>query len=351
MLAAAYDGSPEIRVLEREIPRPGPGEFVIKPYACGICGTDLRILRAGHRRIPQGTVRILGHELAGEVVAVGEGVTWPSPGMRVAISPNMGCGHCDLCIRGHTQLCPDYFSFGVVIDGALAECMLVPAAAISQGNVSEIPAHLSYEEAGLNEPLSCCYHGLRVCNIQPEESVLIVGAGPIGLMMLQLARIMGAGRVIMAQRSPGRRQMAERFGADRVINPAEESLATVVRELTGGRGVDVAMIAAPSGLAQAEALSVMAVHGRMNFFGGLPKGEEVTGLDSNLIHYRELTVTGTTGQTIADYRTSLALLSAGRVNVRDLITERFPLAESASAMEYARSKVGLKTVVLPQEAN
>ena len=347
MLAAVYDGSPEIRLMEKDVPPLGPQDALLKVAACGLCGTDLRILRAGHRRIAPGTQRILGHELSGEIVAVGAEVKWPAVGMRVAVAPNMGCGHCEQCLRGETQLCPDYLSFGVGLDGAFAEYMRIPHAGIYQGNVLAIPDTVSDEAAALNEPLACVYRGLMACHPQPGESVLVIGAGPIGLMHVQVARVIGAGLVIVSSTSAVRGAEAKRFGADAVIQPPAEDLVEAVMTITRGRGVDIAIVAAPSAEAQAQCVQVLARHGRVNFFGGLPQGAEKTVLDANLIHYRELTVTGTTGQTIRDYRTTMGFIASGKVRVDELVSDRYPLREIRAAIECANSKARLKVIVQP----
>jgi L-iditol 2-dehydrogenase len=347
MLAGVYDGNPGIKLIERSVPAIGPRQALLKVGACGVCGTDLRILASGHGRIPPGAERILGHELSGEIVEVGKEVDWPDVGTRVAIAPNMGCGHCENCIRGFTQLCATYISFGVVIDGAFAEYMLVPEPAFSQGNISPIPAGVSFEEAALNEPLSCVYHGLMACSPKPGETVLVVGAGPIGLIFTRVAEAVGAGMVILSEVSPERSEQAKNLGAATVINPLETDLKEQIFGLTGGRGVDIAVVAAPSSAAQSQVIDVLAYHGRVNFFGGLPKGSPPTGVDANQIHYRELTITGTTGQTVNEYRTTLQMLADGQVSVKDLVSACYPLDDIAAAIDYAGSRTGLKTIVGP----
>lgn len=346
MLAGVFNGTPEIELVEREIPEIQPDEALLKVHAVGICGTDLRILRAGHRRIPEGEKRVLGHELSGQIAEVGSEVALTEPGMRISVAPNMGCGHCDLCIQGYTQLCDDYFSFGVVIDGGFAQFMRLPAATIEQGNLAEIPASVSYAEAALVEPLSCVYRGLMSCQPKAGETVLIIGVGAIGLMFVQLAKLFGS-YVVVSSTNDTRSKVAKKFGADLTFNPRKEDFHEAVLSATGGEGVDVSIVAAPSSQAQTKAIEVMAHHGRVNFFGGLPEGKELTAVNSNLVHYKELTLTGTTGSTVQEYRTALSLVSSGNIDVKNLITHRFPLKRIDKAFETARSGEGLKTFVLP----
>jgi 2-desacetyl-2-hydroxyethyl bacteriochlorophyllide A dehydrogenase len=264
------------------------------------------------------------------------------------MAPNMGCGHCEVCIQGFTQLCQNYFSFGVVIDGGFAQYMKVPSATIRQGNLAEIPDHMSYEEAAMVEPLACTYRGLMACHPQPTETVLVVGVGAIGLMFVQLSKMLGT-QVIVSSTNDQRNKMAQKFGADTILNPKKVDFKDTILANTGGRGVDVAIVAAPSSQAQSEAIEVLAHHGRINFFGGLPKGQEITPVNANLVHYKELTLTGTTGSSVEEYRTALALVGSGKIDVKSLISHRFPLGDIKEAFETARSRKGLKTIVLPNQ--
>jgi len=346
MLAGAYNGTPDIELLNTEIPEIKPDEALLMIKAAGICGTDLRILGSGHARIPDGVKRILGHEFSGEIVKVGSEISWPVVGTRICAAPNMGCGICDLCVQGNTQLCKNYYSFGVVINGAFSQCMKIPAGAIEQGNLSEIPENISYEEAALVEPLSCAFRGLMSTSPKLGETILIIGVGAIGLMFVQLAKNQGL-KVIVSSRNDQRSELARNFGADLTLNPTKEDFHDAVLAATGGRGVDIAIVAAPSGDAQRDAIEVLAHHGRINFFGGLPKGNEITSINANLVHYKELTITGTTGSSVKQYRTSLNLIENGMVKVDSLITHKFPIKEIKEAIKSVRSKNGLKTIIVP----
>ncbi len=348
MLAAVYKAGHGLRIEERLRPAPGPGEALLQVAACGICGTDLRIQATGHRRLPPEQSRILGHELSGTVVEVGDGVTSLQPGMRVAVAPNMGCGHCDLCVQGFTQVCPDYISFGVGLDGGFAEYMLLTVNSIEQGNIHPIAEAVSLEEAALLEPLSCCYHGLMACHPHAGETVMVYGAGPIGLMHMQLARVMGASRVIAATSHPERIQSFPSPAADLTLDPRAADFPERLYEANEGRGPDVTIVATPSKQAQSQAVRLAATHGRINFFSGLPKDDSTSQIDSNLVHYHELVITGTTGQTMSDYRACLALLEAGRINLKDLVSHRIPLEQIETAMQAAREHAGLKILVVPQ---
>jgi len=347
MLAAVYYDVGDMRV--EEVPRPtiSDEEALLRVRAASICGTDLRIYSSGHFKIPPGTSRVLGHEFAGEVAAVGSMVKSLTPGMRIALAPNIGCGACEQCIQGHNHLCPTYEAFGISLDGAFSEYMLIPKEAIHQGNIVLLPEGVSFEEAALNEPFSCCYNGSRACRIEPGDSVLIVGAGPIGIMHLFLASLSGASKVIISEMIEERLTKASELGADLVINPEKEDLAAAIREATDGRGVDVIIVAASSPAAQEQALELAAPQGRINFFGGLPQGREFINFNSNRVHYKQLVVTGTTGSSNYQYRKSMEIIASRRVDLSPLISARFPLSKVEEAFTVAASKKAMKVLITP----
>lgn len=347
MLAAVYHGPGDIRVEEVERPSIGEEEALLRVRAASICGTDLRIYSSGHFKIPSGTSRILGHEFAGEVAAVGSMVKSFTPGMRIAIAPNIGCGVCEQCIQGHNHLCPTYEAFGISLDGAFSEYMLIPKEAIHQGNIVPLPEGVSFEEAALNEPFSCCYNGSRACQIEPGDSVLIVGAGPIGIMHLFLASLSGAPRIIISEMIEERLAKALELGADLAINPEKEDLPAAIGEATDGRGVDVIIVAAPSPAAQEQALDLAAPQGRINFFGGLPQGREFINFNSNRVHYKQLMVTGTTGSSNYQYRKSMEIIGSGKIDLSPLISARFPLSKVKEAFTLAASKKAMKVLITP----
>ena len=347
MLAAVYHGVGDIRVEDVPHPTVGEDEALLRVRAASICGTDLRIYSSGHFKIPSGTSRILGHEFAGEVIEVGSMVNSLIPGMRIAVAPNIGCGVCRQCIKGHSHLCPVYDAFGITLDGAFSEYILIPKEAIQQGNVASVPESVSFEEAALSEPFSCCYNGSRACRIEPGDSVLIVGAGPIGIMHLFLASLSGASSIVISETIEERLSQALEFGADLVINPEKENLVAAIKEVTDGRGVDVIIVAAPSPAAQEQALDLAAPQGRINFFGGLPQGRESINFNSNRVHYKQLVVTGTTGSSNYQYRKSMEIVASGRVDLSSLISARFPLTEVTEAFSLAASKKAMKVLIIP----
>jgi L-iditol 2-dehydrogenase len=347
MLAALYHGPHDIRLEEVPVPQPGPGEAVMRVRAASVCATDLRIFNHGHFKIPENAVRILGHEVAGEIVAVGEQVTYLSPGTRVAVAPNVGCGVCWECVRGNNNLCPDYDAFGITLDGGFAEYMLITALAVQQGNVVQIPDSLSFEEAALNEPLSCCYNAQQACRLAPGETMVIVGAGPMGLMNLLLARYSGAGQVIVSEVQEARARQAAEFGADLVVGPRKQDLREAVLKVTSGRGADVVVVAVSSATLQEQAVELAARRGRVNFFAGLAAGRDRACISSNWIHYGQVTVTGTTGSNYLQYRQTLQMLASGRLSLQPLVTAKRSLQEIEAALADAASGEHLKVVLIP----
>jgi L-iditol 2-dehydrogenase len=337
--ALVYHGPEDLRVEERPDPEPGAGEALLRVAACGICGTDLRIASGSHRAYPDGTVRIPGHEIAGSLEAVGEGVELPV-GSAAFVAPNIGCEHCPECSAGRVNLCRTPRALGITDDGGFAEYVLLDGQLVAQGNVLVVDDGSDMAALALVEPLACALRGSKACRIGEGDVVVIAGAGPVGLMHLQLAKLRDPATVIVSEPSATRRAEAERFGADLTVEPAD--LAEAV-----GDGADVVITAAPAPAAQAQALELAAPGARINFFGGLPRERSRVELDTNLIHYRELLVTGTTANTTADCREALELVVSGRVDTAALIGDREPLAAAADAFAAARSGELLKVVIEP----
>ncbi|MGL4607074.1 MAG: zinc-dependent dehydrogenase [Eubacteriaceae bacterium] len=344
MKAAYYYGVGDIQVKDVSIPEISENEILMKVRASAICGTDLRIYKSGHFKIPEGEKRVLGHEVAGEIVKVGRNAEDYSVGMRVVLPPNIGCGTCPMCIQGYNQMCPDYEAFGISYDGGFQEYMKIPKDAISRGNVIIIPESLSYEEAVLTEPLSCTYHSYTALNTEPGDTVLIIGAGPIGACHAMINKLAGATKVIVADISDTRLQEIKKFGADVTVNSSKINLHDFVLKETKGFGANVVITACSVPELQSLALEIASSHGRVNFFGGIPKNKEMVSLNTNLIHYKELIVLGTTGSSLSDFKKSLDIAASGKINLKDLVTARFKIADAKEAFDYAASGAGMKTI-------
>lgn len=214
MRAAVFYKAGDLRVEEREKPVCGAGQVLLRVRACGICGTDAHIFCGdeGAAKTPAGTV--LGHEFAGEVAAIGAGVTGIAVGDRACVDPNRLCGKCDFCRRGIEHFCTDMMGIGTTVDGGFAEYCAVPAS-----QVYVVPPTLAFEKAAMAEPVSCCLHGIELADIHMGDTVAVIGCGMIGLLMIQLARIAGAARIIAVEPIEEKRALARRCGADVVLAP------------------------------------------------------------------------------------------------------------------------------------
>ena len=343
MLAARMYTKNDFRVEEVPVPAIGEEEILLKIRAAAVCGTDVRMLKNGYPGITPETPRILGHELSGVIEKAGSRVAGYTVGQRVSVAPNMGCGVCADCVAGNSHLCRSYRALGIHLDGGFAEYMAVPAAAVRQGNVTPLPDNVSFEEAALNEALSCVCNGFERCHICPGEAVLIIGAGPIGIMHGMLARMAGAGRVYIHDLSPKRLAIAKSI--DPAFLTVENDIEDVIREDMHGEGVDVCVTACPSPAAQATALRVCGNNGRINFFGGVPADRQPAALDTNLIHYKQLMVSGTTRASLTQFRRTLRFISTGVLDVKPLITRTMPLTDIRQGIDCAAAADGLKNVI------
>lgn len=348
MKALVYHGPNDLRLQDHPDPQISDEDVLLKVVSAGICGTDLRIYHGGHRKYPAGTIRIPGHEVVGDVVALGSSVRGISVGQRFVVAPNWGCGHCRQCITGNNNRCANYGALGITEDGAFAEYMRVPAPAIAQGDLIPLSPDVDPAAAAMIEPFACVLRGQEALGgIRPEDLVVVMGAGPIGILHIMYARLQGARRVIVSEMLGARLDQAAEAGADRVVNLERESLAEVVMEESGGQGADAIIVAAPSHKGQEDAIQISAIGGRINFFGGLPKDRPTTVLDSNAIHYKEILVTGTTACSTADCWKAAQIVASGRLDLSQVISEQFPMSQAIEAFDKAEDRSSLKIVLNP----
>lgn len=344
MKAVKLFGAGDLRLTEGAPPVIASDEILLKTAAAAICGTDLRMIQHGAAGVDEAHPLVLGHEISGVICAVGEQVIGYSPGMRVVLAPNMGCGVCDRCVSGDAHLCTEYRAFGVNLDGGFAEYVRIPSSAVRQGNLLVLDENADMGVSTLLEPLSCVINGQEQVEIQVNDVVLVIGAGPIGLMHAMLAKLQGAARVLLCDLSEERLVQCQKVFPD-CIPVSAEALEERVGELTGGRGVDVCITACPSPQVQAQSLSLMAMNGRILFFGGLPAGRDQVQLSTNLIHYRQLKLCGSTRGNIRQFRKGAALLQHKTLDLRPLVSARYPLTRFEEAVTFARSGTGLKTII------
>jgi L-iditol 2-dehydrogenase len=334
----------DIRVEDAPEPYPGPGDVKIRVRNCSTCGTDVKISKFGHHHIRP--PRVMGHEIAGEVVEVGAEVTGWQPGDRVQVIAAIPDGTCEECRRGRMTVCPNQESMGYHYDGGFAEYTIVPAKVLAVDGLNRIPDALGFDEASVAEPLACVLNGQELARIGEGDDVVIIGAGPIGCMHVRLARARGAARVFLADLNPERLAMsAERVKPDAAIHGTD--LVDQVMKLTDGRGADAIITAAASGAAQEQALQMAARQGRISFFGGLPKDNPVIACDSNLVHYRELTIVGANGSSPRHNARALELIASGAVPVADLITHHLPLADVLEGIDIVARGTAIKVTIEP----
>jgi L-iditol 2-dehydrogenase len=343
MKAGVLLGVNNLACIDMSQPRLEAGDILLKVKAATICGTDIRILRGSKTtgiRYPS----VLGHEFAG-VVADNGGHSQFKVGDAVCVCPQFTCGHCDYCIRGAENLCTNMMAMGYEIDGAFAEYVRIPAAGVKSGNIFAVPSGLSFEEAALAEPLACVMNGQGRVNLKMGETVAILGAGPIGILHIKLARMSGASLIIVSEPNPLRRDAALKAGADMAVDPASEDLFVRVKSATRGLGVDVAIVAIGVPSLANDALRLIRHRGRVSLFAGFPKGVQAE-LDVNAIHYNEVIVTGSFGLTRFLFERALAIIATGQLEMKSMLTHRFGLEEIRSALATAEQGSAIKVAVL-----
>ena len=346
MRVARFHAPGDVRLEDAPEPSAGPREVKIRVRACSTCGTDVKISKFGHHHIHP--PRVMGHEIAGEVVEVGAAVSGWEAGDRVQVIAAIPCGDCAFCAKGQMNICPDQVSMGYHFDGGFAEFMVVPENVLKVDGLNRIPDGLSFAEASVAEPLACALNAQELVRINPGDDVVVVGSGPIGCLHVRLARSYGAARVFLVELSRARLQMAaDLVDPDAAICSQDEDAVARILELTDGRGVDVAITAAASGAAQEQALQMLARGGRISFFGGLPKDKPTITLDSNLVHYSELTIVGANGSSPEHNKRALQLIADGKVPVKDLITHLLPLDQVLEGSGIVSRGEAIKVTIEP----
>lgn len=345
MKAFTYLEDKKMALRESEAPRAKDDSAVVKIVSAAICGTDLRTYKFGSERIA--APRIIGHEACGVIQEVGKDVRGFKPGDRVMTVPAIGCGHCRWCRRGATNMCENLRTIGFDFDGTFAEYMEIPAEAISMGNVLKIDDAIPTDEAVIVEPAACCLNGQSFLKIRPDDSVFIFGAGFIGCVHAELAMIQGAKRVVIADISGSRLKIVEGLLPDvSIVDTTKVDVVEYVRETTAGDGADVVITAAPSGAAHASALAIAARRARISLFGGIP-GDGTGFLNSNTIHYKELSLFGSHASTVAQNKQVLSWIADDTFDLRKYISAKFPLDRIQDAFESLKSEAMLKVLISP----
>lgn len=342
MKAAVVYGKDDIRIEEYPTPKAGPGEIIVKIKVSGICATDVKTLLG--QGLPKNLPTILGHEVVGDVFELGEGVTGLEIGERVAVYPIAVCGECYFCKNDRHNLCLKEFGLGHGLDGGFAEYVRIPQQIINAGGIVKLPVDLSYEKAVLAEPLSCGIAALRANKVKPGDTVVIIGAGPMGLIHLKLSKWAGA-TVIVADVLKRRLVTATEMGADHCIDASENNVLDEVKKLTDGAGADVVITSLGIPKVIEESLALLRNGGTFNIFGGPPAGHLIS-IDPRWLHYSEIVITGSFASTPKDFSKALALIASGEVEVEDLISDKFSLDSILDAVERAKNQEMIKGIVV-----
>lgn len=343
MKAALLESVKNINVREVETPRVTDGSILLRVRACGICGSDLKFFNHGDRVKSFPTV--LGHEIAGEVAKVGKNVDNLSEGDRIALGNEVPCKQCEPCKKGLENVCDNVLSIGTTLSGGLSEYMLLSPGTVSRGPINKMPKNISFDEGALAEPLGCIVNGFEFARMSEGKSVLIIGAGPIGCMAINLAQIMGAEKIVVAEASDKRMKFAEQFGADRCINSnnfLDEALDA------SKNGYDFVFSACSSTDAHESAIKAAAKGGFVNLFGGIPKNlPDIISFSNNLAHYKQIAIGGSFSQTKEHHKKALEYIASGHVKTNKLITQKFSLADIKKAFDTVELREGLKVIVNP----
>ncbi len=336
----------DVRIEDAPEPECGPDEVKLRVRNCSTCGTDVKIFHNGHQNLSP--PRIIGHEVAGEVVEVGADVDGWSVGDRAQVIAAVPCGECYECRRGWMAVCENQTSIGYQYDGGFAEYMIVPRQVLKVDGLNRIPDNIGFDEASVAEPFACAINAQELVHVGDGDTVVVFGAGPIGCLHTRLARANGASRVFLVDVLADRLAMsADAVKPDEVINGREVDVVQHVKDLTDGRGPDVVITATAAGIAQEQAIQMAARRGRISFFGGLPKTNPYIQCDSNLVHYRELMLMGANGSAPSHNKRALEYISSGQVPVKDLITVRLPLDRALEAFDVVAKGEAIKVTIEP----
>ena len=343
MTAAVLYGKEDLQIETVDVPSIGAGDALVRVRAALTCGTDVKVFKRGYHARMIVPPALFGHELAGDIVALGKNVRGFKIGDRVMAANSAPCGVCFYCQRDQENLCEDL----LFNNGAYAEYIRIPERIVRR-NLHVMDTHIGYQDAALAEPLACVLRGLEESNLRPGDTIAIIGLGPIGMMFVRLAKAMYGARVIALGRRKAQLERATRMGADEVIlNEDKADVVSEVKRLTGGRGADVVVEAV--GLPELWQLATHIIRrgGVVNFFGGCATGTEVL-LDTQLLHYSEITCKASFHHTPALIRKALDVIGRGYVTAKDLVNNVEPLANLLEVMQHLMSHNGhLKTAIIP----
>lgn len=342
MIGAYFLGNKEIEIRTLNFDEPGEGQVLLKVCACGVCGTDVHIYEGGKGSAEVKPPVILGHEFCGFIEKIGPGVEGLKVGQLVTVDPNIYCGKCLPCRQGQKQMCHNMGAVGVNMDGGFADYCLAP-----YEQCLVVPEGTDPEQAAMAEPIACCLHGIDRAGIRPGENVLVVGGGTIGQIMLQLARLAGAAKVVLSEPVAKRRELALELGADAAIDPINENLNERLYEILGSEGADVVIECVGHPKTSEQAIDAAARCGRVLLFG-VPHPEAVLQTKMHPIFQKELTIMGSFVNPDTQTR-AVALIASGQLNLKPLITHRYPVSQLENAINMQTSAESIKVLVVTEE--
>lgn len=339
MRAAILHGQRDVRIEHVPVPKPGPGEVLIRTKAALTCGTDAKVYRRGYHARMIVPPSLFGHEVAGVIEELGPWTDGWEVGAAVVAANSAPCGECVPCRRGRPSLCDDLLFW----NGAYAELACIPARIVSKNllRIGAVPFH----KAAMVEPLACVIRGVDACDVRPGDFVAVIGTGPIGLMFMQLAKGRGA-RVIAVGRHPERLEKARSAGAETLILAGERDLADAIRAETAGLGADTVIEAAGQPETSQAAVRAVRKGGTVNLFAGCPAGTTVA-IDAQAVHYQEITITSTFHHTPESIRKALDLIRDGTLDPERFIDGQAPLERVPEILEQMGQGRQLKTVIVP----
>jgi len=344
MKAAVYYGPRDVRVEQIEKPNAGPGEVVLRVLRCAVCGTDKRIYTHGQKNVIPPAVT--GHEIVGLVDQLGPGVAGPSLGRKVIVATVVGCGKCISCRREQYNLCESFTALGYDYPGGFAQFMKVPRRAVAQGNVIPVPQEMDPDHAALIEPLSCCLNGQEYLNPQPGDRALVFGAGPIGLMHAGILKAKGCNPVLVADVSAERLGYVTELGVGTPVHTkGDDSDLDRLIAAGGGEKFDLLITACSVKAVQDHALRLARKKARVSFFAGVPKDDPLLPIDTNHIHYSEISLFGAFASNLRHYRRAADMVARRELPADKFVTHRFTLDDIVRAYETIESGRGIKIVI------
>ena len=342
MRVAMYYNNNDIRIEEIAVPHIGPGELLMRVEASGICGSDV----LEWYRVKKAPL-VLGHEVAGDVVQIGEGVEKFKNGDRIVVSHHVPCNTCHYCLTGHHTAC-DTLRRTNFDPGGFSEYIRIPSINVDRG-VFIIPEELTYEEATFHEPLGCVVRALRIAGLKPGQSVLVIGCGIAGLLNIHLARVSGAGRILAVDPVPFRSKVAKRFGADEAISPSED-FGACIRHMTGGMLADLVLVCTGAKEAQIRALESVDRGGTVLFFALTDPDVKIPISINDLFTRNDVTLTTSYGASPLDSWLALELIRSPLIKVKEMITHRLPLEETVQGFQIvSNAQDSMKVIIEPQK--